>query len=78
MSELPDIKCMMCHIEALLKDAETFQDTARQREYIKRIDKLTSEVKTNLLGWALDWCCYLRQEDPCSVDLAAKSALEAW
>ena len=50
MSKLPDLKYMMCHIEDLLKEAETSQDTTRQREYIKRIDILTSKVKTSLLS----------------------------
>ena len=40
----------MCHTEDLLKEAETSQDTTRQREYIKRIDILTSKVKTSLLS----------------------------
>ena len=40
----------LCNIEALLKEAETFQDTARQHEYTQRTKKLISEAKTNLLA----------------------------
>ena len=49
MSKLQDLKHIMCHIEALLKEAEISQDTAQQREHTKRIETLTSKVKTSLL-----------------------------
>ena len=38
------------NIEALLKEAETLQDTAQQREYTKRITGLILEARTNLLA----------------------------
>ena len=38
------------NIEALLKEAETLQDTARQREYTQRITELISEAKNNFLA----------------------------
>ena len=34
----------LCDIEALIKEVETFQDTARKCECIQRIDKLISEA----------------------------------
>ena len=49
MSEPPNLKNKLGHIEALIKEAETLQDTSRQRECIPRIKELISEAKTNLL-----------------------------
>ena len=37
-------------IEALLKEAETLQDTAQQHEYTKRITGMILEARTNLLA----------------------------
>ena len=49
ISKLQDTKHTMCHIEAILKEAETSQDIPQQREHTDRIKTLMSEVKISLL-----------------------------
>ena len=51
MAELPELKHMICQIEALIQKAETLQDPTRQHEYTQKINKLISESKTNLLDF---------------------------